>query len=96
MWDAATGAELATLEDSSALVLEPGKGLAISVATPPCVTFNPDGALSEVTIVGAQPVGVFEQSALDAVRHWRFQPVVRAGVAVAQRARVRLRFAVQS
>jgi len=57
---------------------------------------NTDGALSEVAIVGAQPVGVFEQSALEAVRHWRYQPVVRAGVAIAQRARVRLRFAVQS
>ena len=58
-------------------------------------TVNTDGTLSEVSIVGAQPVGVFEPNALDAVRHWRYEPVVREGAPVAQRARVRVRFAVQ-
>ena len=57
---------------------------------------NPDGSTSEVTIVGAQPVGVFEQAALDAVRHWRYQPVLHEGAASTQRARVRVRFAVTS
>jgi protein TonB len=57
---------------------------------------NTDGTLSEVSIVGAQPVGVFEPSALEAVRHWRYQPLTHAGAPVTQRARVRLRFAVQS
>ncbi len=56
---------------------------------------NTDGTLSEVTIVGAQPVGVFEQAALDAVKRWRYQPVVRDGRPVTQRARLRVRFAVQ-
>ena len=59
-------------------------------------TVQADGALNEVTVVGAQPAGVFEQSALDAVRHWRYQPMVKDGAPVAQRARVRVRFAVQS
>jgi TonB family protein len=54
-----------------------------------------DGAVSDVAVVGAQPVGVFEQAALDAVRHWRYQPVLRAGQAISQHARVRLRFTVQ-
>jgi protein TonB len=54
-----------------------------------------DGSLADISIVGAQPVGVFEQAALDAVRRWRFQPVVQAGALIAQRARVRVRFAVQ-
>jgi TonB family protein len=54
-----------------------------------------DGAVSDVAVIGAQPVGVFEQAALDAVRHWRYQPVLRAGQAVSQHARVRLRFMVQ-
>jgi TonB family protein len=58
-------------------------------------TVTTDGTLSEVTIVGAQPVGVFEASALEAVRHWRYAPVLREGAAVTQRARVRVRFAVQ-
>jgi TonB family protein len=59
-------------------------------------TVQADGALNEVTVVGAQPAGVFEQSALDAVRRWRYQPMLRDGAPVAQRARVRVRFAVQS
>ncbi|HEX8782659.1 MAG TPA: energy transducer TonB, partial [Steroidobacteraceae bacterium] len=54
-----------------------------------------DGAVSDVSVVGAQPVGIFEQAALDAVRHWRYQPVLHDGQAVSQRARVRLRFTVQ-
>jgi protein TonB len=54
-----------------------------------------DGAVSDVAVVGAQPAGIFEQAALDAVRHWRYQPVTQAGHPVRQHARVRLRFAVQ-
>jgi TonB family protein len=52
---------------------------------------NTDGTVAEASIVGAQPVGIFEPSALDAVRRWRYEPVLRAGLV-----RVRLRFAVQS
>jgi TonB family protein len=54
-----------------------------------------DGAVSDVAVIGAQPVGIFEQAALDAVRHWRYRPVMRDGHGVSQRARVRLRFAMQ-
>jgi TonB family protein len=54
-----------------------------------------DGAVSDVAVVGAQPVGIFEQVALDAVRHWRYQPVMHDGRAFSQPARVRLRFTVQ-
>jgi protein TonB len=54
-----------------------------------------DGTVSDVAIVGAQPAAMFEDAALDAVRHWRYRPVMREGHAVSQRARVRVRFAVQ-
>jgi TonB family protein len=54
-----------------------------------------DGAVSDVAVVGAQPAGVFEQAALDAIRHWRYQPVVHGGHVVSQRTHVRLRFTVQ-
>ena len=54
-----------------------------------------DGVVSDLSVVGAQPVGIFEQAALDAVRHWRYQPMLHDGQAVSQHARVRLRFTVQ-
>ncbi len=54
-----------------------------------------DGSLGDVTVVGAEPVGVFEQSAVDAVRRWRYQPIMRDGQASEQHARIRVRFAVK-
>ncbi len=54
-----------------------------------------DGSLGDVAVVGAEPVGVFEQAALDAVRRWRYQPILRDGQPSEQRARIRLRFAVK-
>lgn len=51
-----------------------------------------DGSVTDTSIVGAAPVGVFERSALDAVRRWRYQPVTRDGRALSQRARVRVLF----
>jgi protein TonB len=54
-----------------------------------------DGSVSELTVVGAQPAGIFEQAALDAVRQWRYQAVTRAGQNVSEHTRVRVRFAVQ-
>lgn len=56
---------------------------------------NTDGSVGDVKVVGAQPVGVFEQVAIDAVRRWHYQPVMHAGHAVSQHARVRVRFAMQ-
>jgi TonB family protein len=51
-----------------------------------------EGSVADVSIVGAQPVGVFERSALDAVRRWRYRPVTHDGHAVSERARVRVLF----
>jgi TonB family protein len=54
-----------------------------------------DGSLGDVTVVGAEPVGVFEESAVDAVRRWRYQPIMRDGQPSEQHARIRVRFAVK-
>ena len=54
-----------------------------------------DGSVSDVSVVGADPVGVFETPAMDAVRKWKYQPVMRDGKPINQRARVRVRFALQ-
>jgi len=53
-----------------------------------------DGAVSDVTITGAEPVGIFEQAAMDAVRKWRYKPMQRDGHAVDQHARLRMKFAL--
>ena len=53
-----------------------------------------DGSVSDVIITGAEPVGLFEQAAVDAVRKWRYEPVERNGHASDQRARLRMKFAL--
>jgi TonB family protein len=58
-------------------------------------TVKSDGTTGDLAIVGAEPVGVFEQSAMEAVRKWHYRPVVRNGQTVDQLARVRVRFALQ-
>jgi TonB family protein len=57
-------------------------------------TVHSDGSVGDVTVAGAEPAGVFEQAAMSSVRKWRYQPVVRDGRAVDQRARVRIKFAM--
>jgi TonB family protein len=55
---------------------------------------QPDGSVADVIITGAEPVGLFEEAAVNAVRQWRYQPVERDGHAVDQRARLRMKFAL--
>jgi protein TonB len=54
-----------------------------------------DGAITNVVVTGAQPAGVFEQAAVEAVKKWRYKPVRQAGQAVDQPAYVRVRFTLQ-
>jgi TonB family protein len=58
------------------------------------LVIRPDGSVSDVSITGAEPAGLFEQAAVDAVRKWRYKPVERNGHAVDQRARLRMKFAL--
>jgi TonB family protein len=55
-------------------------------------TVTPAGDVTDIKILAAEPRGVFEHAAIVALSHSRYRPVERDGVAVAQRARVRLRF----
>jgi protein TonB len=50
------------------------------------------GRVSQSTVVRADPEGVFEQSALKAVRQWRFQPGTKDGRPVATWVQVPIRF----
>lgn len=55
-------------------------------------TVTTDGTVNDVRVVGAAPTGVFEDAATEAIGRWRFKPVERNGVAVPQRAKLRIRF----
>ncbi len=51
-----------------------------------------DGRVSEVRVESAQPAGLFERAAQEAVRRWRFQPARYQGKPVRVWARQRIRF----
>lgn len=51
-----------------------------------------DGRTGWIRVVRAEPVGLFEAAALDAVRDWRFDPARAAGEPVECRASTRVRF----
>lgn len=53
-----------------------------------------DGAVREVTVVQAEPPGVFENAAMDAVRKWHFTPALSRGTAVSMWMTLPVRFAL--
>jgi TonB family protein len=55
-------------------------------------TVTPSGDVTDIKIQAAEPRGVFERAATTALAQSRYRPVERDGVAIAQRARVRVRF----
>jgi TonB family protein len=58
-------------------------------------TVRIDGSVGDITVAGAEPAGIFEQAAMASVRKWRYQPIIRDGRPIEQRARVRIRFAME-
>lgn len=46
------------------------------------LTVDGSGRVSDVQVLSAAPAGVFDQAATNAVRKWRFEPIVRNGRAV--------------
>ena len=56
-------------------------------------TVTPNGTVDDVEVRNASPADVFEESAVRAIRQWRFEPIERNGEKIAQRAMVRLKFA---
>jgi len=57
-------------------------------------TVHTDGSVGDITVAGAEPAGIFEQAAMNSVRKWRYQPILREGKPTEQRARVRIRFSM--
>ena len=54
----------------------PGRARSLGICGKVVVRFlvEPDGRVSKPSIVEAHPKGYFEQSTLEAVRHWQFKP----------------------
>jgi TonB family protein len=55
-------------------------------------TVATDGATRDAIVRAAEPQGVFDRAALDAVKRWRYEPRVVGGSVVEQRVETRLRF----
>ena len=55
-------------------------------------TVTPTGTVEDIEVRNASPADVFEESATRAIKQWRFEPIVRNGEKISQRAVVRLRF----
>lgn len=58
-------------------------------------TVSKDGTTANGTVKAAQPAGVFDRAALNAVARWRYEPRVVNGSVVEQRVSARLRFQLQ-
>ncbi|GAC1309442.1 MAG: hypothetical protein NVSMB10_16500 [Steroidobacteraceae bacterium] len=57
-------------------------------------TVTENGNVTDIVIRAANPPGLFDSAASGALQKWRYRPAVRDGQAVAQRARIRIRFAL--
>ncbi|HXC08933.1 MAG TPA: TonB family protein [Steroidobacteraceae bacterium] len=59
-------------------------------------TVAESGDVKDIAIHAASASGVFNDAATSALSQWRFKPVIRDAKAVAQRARIRIRFTLAS
>ncbi len=55
-------------------------------------TVSKTGEIEDIAIHAANPPGVFDDAAIGALSHWRYQPVLQDDKPAAQRARIRIRF----
>jgi TonB family protein len=55
-------------------------------------TVTAQGRVADVEVLSAEPKGMFDSAARTAIAHSRYRPVMRDGVPVAVRSRIRMRF----
>jgi protein TonB len=55
-------------------------------------TISPEGVPTDISVKGSQPRRTFDRAAMEALRQWRFQPIMRDGAPVAQPAVLRITF----
>jgi len=58
-------------------------------------TVGDSGEVKDASVHAADPPGVFDQAAVGALLQWHYRPVMREAKPVAQRARIRIRFALK-
>jgi TonB family protein len=58
-------------------------------------TVMPDGSTGDIVVTNSNPRRTFDAAAINAIREWRYEPVIRDGQAVEQRASIRIRFTDQ-
>ena len=54
-----------------------------------------DGTVADIEVQESSPTGVFDASAVEALRQWKYEPVERDGKKVVQRAEIRMNYALQ-
>jgi TonB family protein len=57
-------------------------------------TVTESGEVRDIAVHAASAPGVFEEAAISALSQWRYQPILRDAEPKAQRARIRIRFAL--
>jgi TonB family protein len=58
-------------------------------------TLLPNGTITDVEIKESHPAGVFDASSVEALQQWKYEPVEREGKKIAQRAEIRMKYALQ-
>ena len=59
-------------------------------------TVRTDGSVADLAVTHAEPPGIFDRAATQAVRQWRYRPAMHSGQAVDQRVKLRIVFAPSS
>lgn len=57
-------------------------------------TVLPNGTVTDVELKESHPAGIFDASATEALRQWKFEPIERDGKKIAQRAEIRVKYAL--
>lgn len=57
-------------------------------------TLLPDGTVTDIEVKEAHPAGLFETSAVDALKQWTYEPVERDGKKISQRAEINIKYAL--
>lgn len=57
-------------------------------------TVAASGDVQDIAVRAADPPGLFDKAAIGALSHWHYQPVLKDAEPTAQRARIRIRFAL--